>query len=65
MDRKEKTRQAFRLVEAIVGGYAAHESNSVSGLGMGAWKILFKNCYDGVNAMLETANEIDPAKITV
>ena len=59
MTREQKIQQAFRLVEAIVNGYAS-KSGQASGLIMDAWAKLFKNCYEGVDAMLKKANEIDP-----
>lgn len=59
MNRDQKIQQAFRLVEAIVSGYSSGKTRPM-GLIMSAWKELFKNCYEGVNAMLEEADKVDP-----
>jgi hypothetical protein len=61
MGREQKIQQAFRLVEAIVGGYASQGNKAPTGLIKSAWVELFKNCYEGVNAMLEKVDEIDPS----
>jgi len=60
MNRDQKIQQAFRLVEAIVNGYASQQSKPV-GIIMSAWQELFKNCYEGVNTMLKKVDEIDPS----
>lgn len=67
MTRDQKIQQAFRLVEVIVGGFTSQENKPPSGLITRAWRELFKNCYEGVNAMLEEADKIDPpkAKVTI
>lgn len=59
MTENEKIKQAFRLTEAIVGGYSSHELVRPTGLQMDAWRKLFKNCYEGVNAVLEEKEKID------
>lgn len=61
MNKKEKTKQAFRLVEAWMCGYSSRKIQP-KGLSMDTWTELFENCYKGVKEMLKKADEIDPQK---
>lgn len=60
MDKKEKIKQALQLVAAIVGGYSSQANIVPTGLTDKSWKELFENCYNGIDVMLEKANEINP-----